>query len=149
MAFRIVRTATARFAGTAARGDGQIELGSGAFSGPYSLKSRVEEGVPHTNPEELIGAGNAACFAMSLTSLISDEGHEDVWVQATAHVKMEETPPRYSITQIKLEATGGGKGLTRERFEQLAEQAKTTCPISRALAGTEITLVTHWPGGDE
>jgi len=140
MAFRIVRRATASWSGTVARGAGRIELGSGAFSGIFTERARVEENAATTNPEELIGAGLAGCFSMSVTSLLNEAGHDDARVRTVAHVRLEQTPPGFSITGIELETEGAADGLSEERFLRLAEQAKATCPVSRALAGTAITL---------
>ena len=66
MSFRVVRSAEASWRGAVPDGSGRVALGSGAFEGPYSLRSRVEEGMQATNPEELVGAAEAACFTMSL-----------------------------------------------------------------------------------
>jgi lipoyl-dependent peroxiredoxin len=139
MAIKIRRTASARWKGTVDAGRGQIELGSGAFKGAYSLRSRVGD-EPKTNPEELIGAGHAGCFAMSLANLLSDAGYPPNNVSATAVVNLEETVGGFSVTRIELTAVGDVPNLDSAEFTRLAEEAKATCPISRALAGTEITL---------
>lgn len=139
MAFKIRRTAGARWHGTVDGGRGQIELGSGAFKGAYSLRSRIGD-EPQTNPEELIGAGHAGCFAMSLANVLSDAGYPPNAISATAVVNLEETDGGFSVTRIELSAVGDVPNLDLTEFVRLAEQAKATCPISRALAGTEITL---------
>jgi osmotically inducible protein OsmC len=136
---RIRRKAEARWQGTVDDGAGRISTGSGALDGPYSLRSRVGD-EPHTNPEELIGAGHAGCFAMSLANLLAEEGHEAIDVAATAAVNLEQLDGGFSVTRIELEAVGDVPGVDEATFARLAEQAKATCPISRALAGTEITL---------
>jgi osmotically inducible protein OsmC len=123
-------------------GSGRISVGSGALDGPYSLRSRVGD-EPHTNPEELIGAGHAGCFAMSLANLLAEAGHEARDVTATATVNLEQLESGFSVTRIDLEAVGDVPGIDEATFVRLAEEAKATCPISRALAGTEITLTAH------
>jgi lipoyl-dependent peroxiredoxin len=138
MAFRIVRNATARWTGPEPTGSGEIALGSGAFTGPYSLRSRVED-APATNPEELLGAALAGCFTMSLANVLGEAGHEDVHVETLARTRLEETPNGFFITQIALETTASASGLTEGELQELAERAES-CPISRALAGTEIVL---------
>ncbi len=139
MALRVRRKERASWRGTVGAGAGSIGLGSGAFTGPYSLRSRVGDEA-HTSPEELIGAANAACFAMSLANLLADAGFEVRDVTADATVTLEETPTGFSVTGILLQVEGDAPGVDADTFARLAEQAKSTCPISRALAGTEITL---------
>ena len=141
MAVKIVRNAQASWSGTVPDGGGRIALGSGAFEGPFTLRARVEDGQKGANPEELIGLGNAACFTMSLADLLSTEGHPPDDLQTDARVHLEQTDTGWSITLIELHTTGTVEGVDAATFERLAEQAKATCPVSRALAGTQITLV--------
>ena len=68
------RTAEAEWKGNLIQGSGRLAVGSGAFRGPYSFKSRFEDGEPATNPEELIGAAHAGCFTMALTAQLSRAG---------------------------------------------------------------------------
>jgi lipoyl-dependent peroxiredoxin len=140
VAFKVIRTARASWSGTVPDGGGRLALGSGAFEGPFTLRARTEEGQPGANPEELIGAGHAGCFTMSLANLLSNAGHPPDDLQTTAHVALEEQDGRFSITRIELRTTGRVVGVDAETFGRLAEEAKATCPVSRALAGTEITL---------
>ena len=140
MAFRVIRSASASWSGTVPAGGGRLALGSGAFEGPFTLRARVEEGQPGANPEELIGAGHAGCFTMSLASLLSDEGHPPDDLRTTARVVLEQTETGFTITRIDLETVGSVAGVDEATFVRLAEQAKATCPVSRALAGTEIAL---------
>lgn len=140
MAVKIVRSAEASWSGTVPEGGGRLALGSGAFAGPFTLRARVEDGQPGANPEELIGLGHAACFTMSLADLLSTAGHPPQNLATTAQVSLEQTDTGWSITRIELDTTGAVAGVDAATFERLAEQAKATCPVSRALAGTEITL---------
>jgi len=140
VAFRVIRSASASWSGTVPAGGGRLALGSGAFEGPFTLRARVEEGQPGANPEELIGAGHAGCFTMSLASLLSDEGHPPDDLRTTARVVLEQTETGFTITRIDLETVGSVAGVDEATFVRLAEQAKATCPVSRALAGTEIAL---------
>jgi osmotically inducible protein OsmC len=141
LGIRIIRTAEASWSGTVPEGGGRLALGSGAFEGPFTLRARVEEGQHGANPEELVGAGHAGCFTMSLADLLSTEGHPPDDLATTARVHLEQTDSGWSITQIELHTTGSVEGVDAATFTRLAEQAKATCPVSRALAGTEITLV--------
>jgi osmotically inducible protein OsmC len=138
---KIVRNAQASWSGTVPDGGGRLALGSGAFEGPFTLRARVEDGQPGANPEELIGLGHAGCFTMSLADLLSTEGHPPQDLETQARVHLEQTDTGWSITLIELNTTGAVEGVDEATFEALAEQAKATCPVSRALAGTEITLV--------
>jgi osmotically inducible protein OsmC len=137
---RVVRTAHASWQGTVPDGSGKIGVGSGAFDGTFTLRSRIDEGVHSTNPEELIGAGHAGCFTMSLANLMSEAGHPPNKVDTTARVHLEELELGFRITKIELDTVGDVEGMDQSTFVALAKQAKTTCPVSLALAGTEITL---------
>lgn len=140
MGIRVVRTAHASWRGTVADGEGSIGVGSGAFDGTFTLRSRIDEGVHSTNPEELIGAGHAGCFTMSLANLMSEAGHPPTNVDTTARVHLEELDAGFRITKIELDTVGETEGMDAATFIALANQAKTTCPVSLALTGTEITL---------
>jgi osmotically inducible protein OsmC len=138
---RIIRTAQASWSGTVPDGGGRLALGSGAFEGPFTLRARVEDGQHTANPEELVGLANAACYTMSLADLLSTEGHPPAALETAARVHLEQTGENWSITRIELHTTGSVQGVDGATFEALAQQAKATCTVSRALAGTEITLV--------
>jgi lipoyl-dependent peroxiredoxin len=146
--FRVTRSAEASWQGTVPDGGGRIALGSGAFEGPFTLKARMEEIERATNPEELIGAAEAGCFTMSLASLLSDAGHPPDDLRTSAKVRLEQLETGgFSITQIALETVGDVPGVDAAQFEEYAQQAKATCPVSRALAGTEVTLQARLAGG--
>jgi osmotically inducible protein OsmC len=138
MAFRITRTTTVTWSGGEATGSGEIALGSGAFRGPYSLKSRVED-APATNPEELLGASLGGCYTMSLATVLQEAGHEGVELETVARVTLEQKGDGFFITRITLEVAGRGGSIDEGTFRELAEQAES-CPISRALTGTEIVV---------
>jgi osmotically inducible protein OsmC len=141
LAVKIVRSARASWSGTVPDGGGRLALGSGAFEGPFTLRARVEDGQRGANPEELIGLGHAGCFTMSLADLLSTEGHPPQDLETKAQVHLEQTDTGWAITLIELHTTGRVEGVDEATFERLAEQAKATCPVSRALAATDITLV--------
>jgi osmotically inducible protein OsmC len=139
LSFRIVRRAQASWQGTLPDGSGRISLGSGAFDGAYSLRARVEDGEHATNPEELIGAAEAGCFTMSLANLLSESGHPARELRTTAEVTLASAGGGFDITRIALRTVGEVPGVDQDHFADLARKAKN-CTISRALAGTEITL---------
>lgn len=130
-----VRASTAAWKGTLKEGAGTMKLGSGAYEGPFTFASRFESG-PGTNPEELIGAAHAGCFSMFLSALLSKEGFVPT-IRTTAKVHLGAGP---TINLIELETEAEVPGIDEEKFQQLAQDAKQGCPVSKALAGPEITL---------
>jgi len=134
------QNAEAEWKGNLAQGSGQLKLGSGAFSGPYSFKSRFEEGQSATNPEELIGAAHAGCFTMALVAQLSRQGITPTRVHTSARVKLEKVGEAFAITRIDLETDAEIPGINDEAFQKVANDAKQNCPVSKALAGTEIHL---------
>lgn len=134
------RNASAQWNGTLQEGNGTMALGSGAYEGPYTYKSRFEDG-PGTNPEELLGAAHAGCFSMALGLALTEAGTpaETINTQARVHLRQQEGLP--TITQIDIVTRGQVPGIDDAAFKEAAEQAKSGCVVSRALAGVgEITL---------
>jgi osmotically inducible protein OsmC len=133
------RTSSARWQGNLTEGAGTMALGSGAFEGQFSFKSRFEEGTG-TNPEELIAAAHAGCFSMAFSNALSQAGHVPTSVDTKASVQFGKTDDGFGITRIDLVTRGDVPGIDAADFQKIAEQAKATCPISKALAAVEITL---------
>jgi lipoyl-dependent peroxiredoxin len=140
LSVRVSRSAEATWQGTVPEGGGRIALGSGAYEGSFTLRARVEDVERETNPEELIAAAQAGCFTMSLANLLSEQGTPPRDLRTTARVRLEQQEEGFRITRIAVKTVGDVPGVDAERFVALAEQAKATCPVSLALAGTEITL---------
>ena len=134
------RKAEAHWEGNLAEGNGRLKLGSGAFDGPYSFKSRFEEGQSATNPEELIGAAHAGCFTMALTAQLSRAGIKPTRIDTTAQVKLEKVGDAFSITKIDLETEAEIPGIDDPTFQKHAQDAKQNCPVSKALGAIEVTL---------
>jgi osmotically inducible protein OsmC len=134
-----IRKAEAEWIGSLREGRGELALESGAFRGPYTFKARFEDGK-ETNPEELLGAAHAACFTMALTALLARQQLAPTRIQTTASVHLEQAPGGFAIPRIELRTRARVPGLTAERFAALAADAKRNCPVSKALAGVEITL---------
>lgn len=134
------RKAEAEWKGNLAEGAGELKLGSGAFAGPYSFKSRFEEGQSATNPEELLGAAHAGCFTMALTAQLSRAQTPPTRIHTTATVKLEKIGEAFSITSINLETEAEVPGIDDAAFQKYAQDAKQNCPLSKALAATEIHL---------
>ncbi len=133
-----VRHAQARWEGDLRGGKGMMRLGSGAFEGQFSFKSRFEEGVG-TNPEELIGAAHAGCFSMAFSNMLSQAGHVPKRVETQARVHLEQVDGQPTI-RIELETEGDVPGIDDATFQDIAAKAKIGCPVSRALAATDIRL---------
>ena len=133
------RKASAVWNGTLKEGGGTMKLGSGAFEGAYSFSSRFENGSG-TNPEELIGAAEAGCFSMALSSNLSKAGHPPRRISTTAAVNLEMIGGGPKITSIQLECEAEVAGIDDKMFQEQADLTKRNCPVSVALAGTEIKL---------
>jgi len=133
------RTGSAIWEGTLKQGKGTMKLGSGAFEGPYSFSSRCEEGKG-TNPEELIGAAEAGCYTMALSANLEKAGHPAKRISTTAMVKLEMIGGGPKITTIDLRTEADVPGIDEAKFKEQAELTKKTCPVSVALAGTQINL---------
>ena len=134
------RTATAKWEGSLREGAGKIGLGSGAWEGPYSARSRFED-APESNPEELLGAAHAGCFTMALSLILGNAGHdpESLSTEAVVHLKQEDGG--FAIPQIDLKVRGKVPGIDQGDFQEHAQTAKEVCPLSKALASVpEITL---------
>ena len=142
---KTTNTASASYEGLGKSGKGHISTGSGAFSAqPYGFETRFEDKAG-TNPEELIAAAHAACFTMALSFKLAEAGHEDGSVATSAEVTLEKDDSGFKVTKSALSTKGKVAGLAREKFEELAQEAKTGCPISRLL-DTEITLDIRFEG---
>ena len=133
------RTAEAIWEGDLRDGGGRMKLGSGAYEGPYSFRSRFESG-PGTNPEELIGAAHAGCFSMALSAGLTKAGFPPRRIQTRAEVQLDKVGEGFRITRIRLTTEAEVPKLDSQRFQQQAEAAKQHCPVSVALAGVQISL---------
>ncbi|HEY7223391.1 MAG TPA: OsmC family protein [Micromonosporaceae bacterium] len=135
-----IRTANARWEGTLTEGSGVMRTGKGGLSGPYSFKSRFEEGEG-TNPEELLGAAHAGCYSMALSKGLADAGFPPGAIDTTASVHFDQVAGAPTVTRIDLVTTATVTGIDNAEFQKIAAATKDGCPISRLLApGTEITL---------
>lgn len=133
------RKAKAMWEGTLKEGKGSMNFSD--YNGPFTFKSRFEEGAG-TNPEELVGAAHAGCYSMFLSALISNEGFTGQEISTTASVKLGSDDSGPMISEIKLECNVKCDGLAEDKFNELARAAKAGCPVSRLYAGgtAEILL---------
>jgi osmotically inducible protein OsmC len=137
------RTARTAWTGDLRTGSGQVELSSSKV-GTYEVsfpKRAAEEAGGTTSPEELIAAAHSSCFAMQLSAVLAEAGGTPVSLDVTADVTLRPDPAGgFRISGIVLKVSGEVDGLDADGFRQAAENAKATCPVSKALTGTEITL---------
>ena len=133
------RQAHARWEGSLKDGKGRVDFGNGAFAGDYSFASRFEDGKG-TNPEELLAAAHAGCFAMALSLVLGQAGFTPTAIDATAHATVEPKYGGFRIAKSHLVCTARVPDLDQAAFSKYAEGARANCPVSQALAGTAITL---------
>ena len=134
------RRAKAEWTGDLLHGRGRLTVGSGALDVPYSVRSRFEDGQSATNPEELLGAAHAGCFTMALAAQLSGAGFTPSELDTVAKVSFEKIGENFQITRIELETAADVPGVDETTFQALATDAKKNCPVSKALAATEIKL---------
>ena len=135
-----VRKAEAEWQGDLRDGQGQMSLGSGAFTGNYSFRSRMGDGATGTNPEELIGAAHAGCFSMALSASLAGAGFTPTSVHTTAQVHFNPADGGFAIGPIDLTTEAVVPGIDEETFQSIAQAAKANCPVSKALASVPINL---------
>ncbi len=133
------RTASAVWQGTIKEGKGQLSSKSGVLRDtPYSFGSRFGED-PQTNPEELIAAAHAGCFAMALSKGLGDAGHPAERLDVQADATLEQVEGNWTISAVHLTLRGKVPGIDESAFRDAAEGAKANCPVSRLLKA-DITL---------
>lgn len=134
------RNGSAEWRGDLKGGSGTVRVGDGVFEGAYSFSSRFEDGQG-TNPEELLAAAHAGCFAMALSLILGEDGHTPESLRAQARVQLRNVDGVPTIARIDLDLEGSVPGIDEEAFRSYAEKAKAGCVVSRALAGVpEIEL---------
>ena len=129
------RTATAVWNGSVKEGTGKLSTQSNVLKQTqYSYKSRFEEGTG-TNPEELIAAAHAGCFSMKLSFVLGAAGFTPDSIETTSVVSLEDGVIKSSQLTVKASVPG----ISEDRFLECAEEAKTNCPVSKAL-NMQITM---------
>jgi osmotically inducible protein OsmC len=134
-----IRTSIAEWRGPVPGGDGSVKLGSGAFEGSYSFASRFEDG-DGTNPEELLGAAHAACFSMALSLILGGKGFVPERIHTSANVEIVKSGDGFRISTVELVTRARVPGIDAGAFAGCADKASRECPVSKALAGVEISL---------
>jgi len=138
----MIRKSIAEWQGDGPTGSGALSTESGALRAqPYSFKTRFgEDGKAETNPEELLGAAHAACFAMTVAFILTEGGHAPKRLKVTAAVDISKVGAGFAITSIALDLEARVEGLPAEQFRTITEAAKANCPVSKALSATPISL---------
>lgn len=129
----ITRTATARYEGMGKTGKGWMSTGSGALSEQrYGFGMRFED-EPGTNPEELIAAAHAGCFTMALAIAVGKQGVNEGRLETTARVTLERDGGGFRVSRSDLQLTASVPEMDEQKLRELAEEAKSNCPISKLL----------------
>jgi osmotically inducible protein OsmC len=138
------RTASAVWRGSGSDGSGTLDGPSGLLSGtPYSSAKRFQnpDGRAGTNPEELIAAAHAGCFIMALSFQIDKAGFTAEELRCTSTIDMNNAGSGWNFEKITLELDAAIPGISEAKFQELAQAAKSGCPVSKALAAVPIELV--------
>jgi len=133
------RTGSAQWTGDLKSGKGTVSTSTGVLKdSPYSFSTRFEN-APGTNPEELIAAAHAACYSMALSGALAKAGFTPQKVSTTAAATLEQVEGNWTITTIHLTLTANVPGVPKNKFAEIAAEAKANCPVSRVLKAN-ITL---------
>jgi osmotically inducible protein OsmC len=141
----MIRKSMTEWKGDGQTGSGSLSTESGALRAqPFSFKTRFsEDGKAGTNPEELLGAAHASCFAMTVAFVLTDAGHAPKQLKVTAAVDISKVGAGFAITSIALDLEARVDGLGADQFRTLTEAAKANCPVSKALSATPISLTSR------
>lgn len=133
------KTASAHWQGSLKEGKGTISTESGALKdNPYGFNTRFEN-APGTNPEELIGAAHAGCFSMALSLMLGEEGFTPDSIDTKATVTLDKDGDGFAVTAVHLDMTARIPNIDQATFDEIANKAKTGCPISKLL-NADISL---------
>ena len=136
------KSASVHWQGAGKEGKGEISTETGALNkAPYGFASRFGDDRKATNPEEILGAAHAACFAMAFSFACDAAGIKTETVDTTAKVRLKKEDNGFKIDRIALTLNAKVPGISEEQFQKIAAEAKAGCPLSKALASVpEITL---------
>lgn len=139
----MIRKSTAVWQGDGMKGKGSLSTQSGVLNAqPYGFNTRFqsEDGKAGTNPEELLGAAHAGCFAMALAFALGEAKVTPEELKVTASVDIQKDGDGFTIKQITLDLDAKVPGIDPAKFKEIAEGAKKGCPLSKALSATPIAL---------
>lgn len=132
--------ANAYWDGNLVKGNGKYTLKTSGFVGSLNFSSRFEDSKEASSPEELIGAALSSCFSMALAHALDQAGFKPEKVETAAEVTLTKGEAGFSITDILLKTKAKAGGVENSKFQEIAQQTKKGCPVSRALTGTNIRL---------
>ena len=133
------RTASAKWTGSLKDGKGTLTAPGGVLKAtPYSFATRFENAAG-TNPEELIAAAHAGCFSMAFSAKLGGAGFTPTSIETTATLSLDQVGGGFEITAIHLDTVGVVPKLDAAKFQQIAEDAKANCPVSKVLKA-KITM---------
>lgn len=133
-------SANANWEGNLPKGKGTYTLPTSGFEGSVRFSSRFENDRTSSSPEELIGAALASCFSMALANALDKSGYTPERIDTAAEVTLAKAADGFSISEILLKTSGTVRGVENDEFLKIAEETKKTCPVSKALTGTNIKL---------
>lgn len=133
-----VTEATAVWNGTIGDGSGTMKMAD--WEGAYSVPSRFEKKGEGTTPEALLAAAHAGCFSMQFSALLTRSGNEPTSIETSAAVDLQKQEDGWAIVGIHLTSTADVPGIDADTFDEIANKAKETCPVSKLFTGAEITL---------
>jgi lipoyl-dependent peroxiredoxin len=135
------RSATTGWDGDLAHGNGTVNGASGALDSlSVTWASRTERSDGKTSPEELVAAAHSSCFSMALAHGLTEAGNAPEHLDVTSKVTLDLVDGAPTVATSELTVTGRVPGIDQAAFEQAANDAGKNCPISRALAGVQITV---------
>ncbi len=136
----IKKHGSAKWSGGLKDGKGHVSTETGVLADqPYGFRNRFE-GVKGTNPEELIGAAHASCYAMAMSIGFEDNGSKATSIDVKSTVSLEPDGDGFSITKIHLDVKASAPNIDAATFQKIAEDTKVGCPVSKLLKGAEITM---------
>lgn len=139
MANEIVRTAHARWHGDMKQGTGNVETPNKALDNHYSTESRFAQGAG-TNPEELLAASHAACFAMALANVASSEGYEVRGIDTDVKTYLDPSEAKQQIKNIEIDVTADIPGINNDQMENLVHKTQGSCIVSQALKAVPMQV---------
>ncbi len=134
------RNASANWKGGLKSGNGSVKTETSQVDGQYHFNSRFGDGNGGTNPEELIGAAHASCYSMALSAGLEADGYTPDYINTEANVTEDQVEDGFAITNIHLVTRAKVPQIDKQKFLEHTETAKNNCPVSKALAGTKITV---------
>lgn len=126
--------------GNLPEGKGKYTLKTSGYEGNMTFSSRFEDSKDASSPEELIGAAHASCFSMAFAHALSLAGYKPIKIETDAEVTLSKAGDSFAITEILLKTTGKVSDIDRQKFDELARDAKENCPVSKALKALNIKL---------